>query len=488
MKAEERALPAGVRPLVPGDPPVIGRYALLGRLGAGGMGIVYLARDPGEAELVAVKTLKAAHADDREARQRFRTEAEYARRVSSWCTARVIEDGSDLSRPFLATEFIQGPPLSRVVERRGPLRSGSLHAVAIGVADALLTIHEAGVAHRDLKPSNVLLARSGPRIIDFGIAYALDAAGGPTEAGVVMGSPGWIAPERLTGAPATAASDVFGWGLLVAYAATGRNPFGIGDAAELAERIVTRPPDLSALKEPLYGLVMTALAKDPADRPEAGDLLTALLAPRGQDTAALAVADLWKPPPPDQTPEAGVALEFASSEKASSEKMAAGGARLVRRIGARPLVAAVGAFAAAALGAGILLAIQPGAGAQEPGRVEVTVTRTVPGSVPGGPGQAGAGQPGAGQPGAGAPVAGPTGGQPGAPTDDPTRAEPVKPATPPSGSSTPPPSTPPSAAPPVDPPPSATTKTKRPKKRKGSGGGKGGGGNEGQQGHGPRND
>jgi serine/threonine protein kinase len=172
----------------------------------------------------------------------------------------------------------------------------------MAVAAALMAIHAAGLAHRDLKPANVLLSPDGPRVIDFGIASDLDAAGGLTQSGVVMGSPGWIAPERLIGGPGSKASDVFGWGCLVAFAATGCPPFGSGTAEERTELILSDRPELRGLSEPWRGLVTLALAKDPEVRPSSDDLLRALLAERGRPTglqsAAETIAELWAVPEP----------------------------------------------------------------------------------------------------------------------------------------------------------------------------------------------
>ncbi|MFC9972756.1 serine/threonine-protein kinase [Spirillospora sp. NPDC127200] len=294
-------IPGGVPPLLPGDPPMVGGHLLLGRLGTGGMGTVYLGRAP-DGTLAAVKTLPPARARDPEARGRFRAEAAYAQRVASFCTARVLADGSDRDRPYIVTEYIDGPPLSQVVERHGALPPGGAVAVGIGVAVALAAIHGAGLVHRDLKPANVLLARSGPRVIDFGIAVEPDLAAGPTQAGVVMGSPGWIAPERLLGGPATAAADVFGWGCLVAYAATGRHPFDTGPPEGVGDRVINEQPVLEGLDDPLRTAVLTALRKDPARRPSAVELLHALLPLRAEGDPAKAIADLWEPTDYGATP------------------------------------------------------------------------------------------------------------------------------------------------------------------------------------------
>jgi serine/threonine protein kinase len=288
------ALPEGATPLGLGDPPGVGPYPFLARLGFGGMGVVYLARDPDTADWVAIKTLRQADLGNTDVRQRFQAEADCARQITSPRTARVLADGSREDPPYLVTEFIEGPPLPEVIDRRGPLEPDALQAVAIGMADALAAIHAAGFVHRDVKPSNVLLDESGPRLIDFGIARPLDAADGFTQTGMLMGSPGWVAPERLAGGQAVAASDIFGWGQLVVYAATGRHPFGPGDPHQLTERTLTLAPDLAGLREPLLGLTGAALSKDPLLRPTASALLSELLIPREEPTAEMAVASLWE--------------------------------------------------------------------------------------------------------------------------------------------------------------------------------------------------
>ncbi|MGN9780566.1 protein kinase domain-containing protein [Nonomuraea sp. ZG12] len=273
-------LPSGVRPLTVGDPVMIGRHLLLGRLGVGGMGIVYLAEPPGGG-FVALKTPHAPHLKDPTLRARFAEEVAFSRRMVPFCTAAVIEDGVDGDRPYLVTEYLPGPALSQVIAARGALTPDLAYGVALGAVAALVAVHDAALVHRDLKPGNVLLSPRGPRVIDFGIARDVDTLFAHTQAGQVMGSHGWVAPECLTGGPAVPASDVFAWGCLVAFAATGHHPFGGGEPDELARRILFEEPRVASVPGLLRPAVVAALAKDAADRPKAADLLRALLAGGG---------------------------------------------------------------------------------------------------------------------------------------------------------------------------------------------------------------
>ncbi|WP_155359332.1 serine/threonine-protein kinase, partial [Acrocarpospora macrocephala] len=268
--------PAGTEPLIPDDPQQIGTYRLLGRLGEGGMGTVYLATgDTGR--LVAIKVIRTGYASDHFA-ARFHAEVTHARRVASFCTAQVLDDGTTRDgRPYMVTEYIPGTPLSQQISRHGALDPGQLHGVAIGVATALAAIHVAGLVHRDLKPANVILSMSGPRVIDFGIARALDATSGPTQAGEVVGSPGWWAPEQVNGSEIGPWTDIFAWGCLVSYAGTGRHPYGHGDASLMAARVLNTHPDLGDLPPPLNDLVRRATSPDPTTRPTAQDLMLALV-------------------------------------------------------------------------------------------------------------------------------------------------------------------------------------------------------------------
>ncbi len=277
-------------PLRKRDPVRLGSYELVGRLGEGGMGTVYLATSPTGVQ-VAVKVVRADLAPDDEFRRRFRSEVARARQVPPFCTAEVLDADPDAEHPYLVVEYVDGPTLAEVVDERGPLTAANLHSVAIGVATALTAIHGAGVIHRDLKPRNVLLAPGTPKVIDFGIARAIEGTNtGNTSPEFMMGTVAYMAPERFSDdeVPLTAAADIFAWGGVVAYAGTGRTPFGGDSAPATAGRILTQQPDLSGLSDPLRELVAYALQKNPADRPSARELLDLLVASPSRPAAAVA--------------------------------------------------------------------------------------------------------------------------------------------------------------------------------------------------------
>jgi serine/threonine protein kinase len=270
------ALPQRTAPLRPGDPTRMGRYELLGRLGSGGMGVVFLARDPAGTR-VAVKVVHADLAEDDEFRRRFRSEVERARQVPPFCTAELLDADPDAPRPYLVVEYVDGPSLAEAVEERGPLTVANLHSVAIGVATALTAIHGAGIVHRDLKPRNVLLAPGSPKVIDFGIARALEATSRHTRTGQMFGTVAYMAPERFGtehGTPITPAADIFAWGCVVAYAGTGHTPFQGDSPTATAARILTQPPDLRGLDGTLRHLVELSLSTDPLDVPPPGTCST----------------------------------------------------------------------------------------------------------------------------------------------------------------------------------------------------------------------
>ncbi|MDR7277181.1 serine/threonine protein kinase [Catenuloplanes atrovinosus] len=347
-------------PLLEGDPARVGGYEIVGRLGAGGMGVVYLARDA-SGQPVAVKLVHAEVAGDPEFRRRFRDEVARARQVPPFCTAEVLDADPDAARPYLVVEYVEGPTLDEEVRQRGPLNPSHLHGLAIGVATALTAIHGAGVIHRDLKPGNVLLAPGSPKVIDFGIAHALEAAQERlTATGVYLGTVNYMAPERFADEPGplTAAADVFAWGCVVVFAGTGRAPFDGGTAIATIARIISRPPRLDGLPEgPLRRLAERALAPDPASRPTARELLDLLLgnAPAG------ALDD--RPELRSASAEASVAARTTTGAPAETVAVAAAGSpaaepvTLPHRAGPAPrrrtvvvLAAAVAVLALALLG------------------------------------------------------------------------------------------------------------------------------------------
>lgn len=254
-------------------PGTLGPYRLQDRLGEGGMGVVYLARDP-QGRLVAVKLLNPWHewgAEEATARRRLAREVETMRRVRSSYVAEVLDADMTGEFPYIVTRYVAGPTLDEMVRSRGPLSGQGLRRLAYGTAEALTAIHAAGVVHRDLKPGNVMLSDNRPVVIDFGIAQAGESTR-LTETGLVMGTPGYLAPEVIEGRPSSPASDVHSWGATMAFAATGRPPYGSGSYEEIFFRIVSGRADLAGVPAPLVPLLSAALAKDPAQRPSAASL------------------------------------------------------------------------------------------------------------------------------------------------------------------------------------------------------------------------
>ncbi|WP_460778590.1 WD40 repeat domain-containing serine/threonine protein kinase [Nocardiopsis nanhaiensis] len=258
-----------MEPLHPDDPRELGSYRLLRRVGEGGMGVVFLAvaADGQGDDLAAVKAIRPEYAGDREFRARFASEVDLARRVRGPYTARVLAADAEGRQPWLATEYVPGPELDDAVRDGGVFPEDSLRALAAGLAEALSAIHGVGLIHRDLKPSNVLLSQRGPQVIDFGIARAADATA-LTRTGQTLGTPGYMSPEQATGAYVGPRSDLFAFGGVLLFAATGRQPFGTGNASALLYRVVNESPDLSGVPDGLLPLVTACLAKDPGDRPD----------------------------------------------------------------------------------------------------------------------------------------------------------------------------------------------------------------------------
>jgi predicted Ser/Thr protein kinase len=257
------------------DPRHLGAFEILGRLGEGGQGVVYLGRSP-EGDPVAVKLLHARLSGDAEARARFLREVSVAQRVARFCTASVLHADLAGNQPYIVSEYVPGPSLRELVDREGPRRGAALERLAVSTATALAAIHRAGILHRDLKPANVLMGPEGPVVIDFGIARALDTPGA-TMTGDTLGTPSYLAPEQLAGAAPAPAVDVFAWGVTIVFAATGRPAFGADSIPAVINRILNERPDLTALSGPLRDLVAACLSKDPAGRPTAEDLVTHLM-------------------------------------------------------------------------------------------------------------------------------------------------------------------------------------------------------------------
>ncbi|CAM4195916.1 serine/threonine-protein kinase [Kibdelosporangium persicum] len=336
-----------------GDSRQIGRYRLLAQLGSGGMGRVYLGRAP-DGQLVAIKRMHARFADDPEFRARFRREVEMSMRVPGAYTAAVLDADPDAAIPWSASVFIAGPSLRTALELSGPLPEQAVGRLAVGLAAALAEIHHAGLAHRDLKPGNVILAEDGPRVIDFGIARATDGTTELTHAGDVLGSPAFMSPEQAEGRQAGQDSDIFSWAALVVTAATGRSPCPGNSAAQILYNVVHHEPDLRMLPPGLRRVVEMCLAKDPALRPTAHQVLREL-------PSADPDPQPWPPP---------VHAAIAQRKAMAREALSAGRPRYGWKIGI-----AVGAVALLAVGA---IAVGMSGGTASPAPLPATTSSGSP--------------------------------------------------------------------------------------------------------------
>ncbi|GAA4366407.1 hypothetical protein GCM10023088_13060 [Actinomadura verrucosospora] len=310
----DRTMP-DAHPLESGDPVELGGYEILGRLGEGGQGAVFLGRPRGGARAVraddhvAIKLLHGRLAGDESARARFVRELEVAKRVARFCTAQVLDADVAGDQPYIVSEYVPGLSLFHVVRTEGPRKGGALERLAVGTLTALTAIHQAGIVHRDFKPRNVMMGPDGPRVIDFGVARALGAAGETQN----VGTPAYMAPEHFTGDQVGPAADMFAWGTTMAFAATGRPAFGNDEMASVMKRILTGEPDLGDLPSPMRELVLACLAKDSAQRPTAREAQERLLgATSGASEAVPPVvtvppaAALPAPPPEHVTDPSGV--------------------------------------------------------------------------------------------------------------------------------------------------------------------------------------
>ncbi len=335
------------------------------------MGTVYLGESP-DGQRVAVKVINPEFSRHEQFRMRFRREADAASRVRRFCTAAVIEAALDGDQLYVVTEFVPGPNLEHAVQSSGPLRGSSLDALAVGVATALTAIHGAGVIHRDLKPSNVLLSPVGPRVIDFGIARARDTLGGITGTGELIGTPRYMAPEVLRGEPVSPACDVFSWGCLVAFAATGRPPFHGETLHAVLYQVLNNEPDLTGLDPALRDLVGYALSKDPGRRPTSQQLLDHMVGrAAGPEQAAHSVQATWQqtggPAAAAQgTPQATLRqtlqatppMERGPVADATHPSSPASPASVARRV--RLVIGAAAAALVVAGGIGLYAALSPG--------------------------------------------------------------------------------------------------------------------------------
>ncbi|MFD7626521.1 serine/threonine-protein kinase [Streptomyces sp. NPDC059851] len=348
------------QPLAADDPQAVAGYRLAARLGAGGMGRVYLSHTQG-GRPVAIKVVRPELAGDPAFRRRFYREVEAARRVRGAYTAELIDADAEGTPPWLATLYVPGPSLSDAVARGGPLPVPAVLWLVAGVAEALQVIHEAGIVHRDMKPSNVLLAADGPRVIDFGISLASGITR-HTTTGAAVGTPTFMAPEQASGEEVTAATDVFALGQMAAFAALGRPLYGGGPSVSVLYRIVHEEPDLEEVPEALRPLISRCLAADPADRATPAEIVEQcrkLLGPDADEGAGPAVwrevtgPDVEVPAPvADPTPVRTLSSPHSPWAPPQVTAPPAGPEEEKARRRRRALIAAVAVVSAVALGAG----------------------------------------------------------------------------------------------------------------------------------------
>ncbi|MER8044428.1 protein kinase [Streptomyces sp. NPDC094032] len=331
-----------MKPLESDDPESVGggRYRLVGRLGQGGMGVVYLGRSR-SGRAVAVKVVRPELSTDPEFLRRFAREVAAARQVGGFHTAPVVDADPHADPAWLVTAYVPGPTLRAVLDRAGALPEDGLTVLAAGLAEALEAIHRAGVVHRDLKPANIIVAEDGPRVIDFGIARALDGTAALTRTGLQVGTPGYLAPEQLTGGTVTPAVDMFALGVVLTQAAGG-SPYGDGPSAGWLYRVVHEEPDLSAVPPSLRDPVAACLSKDPRDRPTPTAFLQALTVPHptdgclperdggdGGDGPAATAVVTGPPPDPGAPPPPGPSATPPARRRPTARRTAVGGALLV---------------------------------------------------------------------------------------------------------------------------------------------------------------
>jgi Protein kinase domain len=361
-----------VEPLRADDPRMVGSYRLLGRLGSGGMGRVFLGESPGGRK-VAVKLMLPEHAPDAEFRQRFAREVAAARQVGGFHTAPVVDADPSGDPPWMVTAYIPGPSLDAAVRTDGPLDTAAVRNLGAALAEGLLAVHACGLVHRDLKPQNIIMAADGPRIIDFGIARLADATA-LTSSGVLIGTFSFMSPEQVIGTQVGPPSDVFSLGSVLAFAATGRGPFDAPTVAAVIHRIATDTADLAEIGDPLRGIIGACLTKDPAARPNLSDLLglfTSSAVPASLDYTPTFVPPTSAADPSGPEPSAAVPVTMTAAAAPARQKAAVtapavmssadvtASARPAARRSRAPLVLAAIVVIAGA-GAGVLVALHGG--------------------------------------------------------------------------------------------------------------------------------